>query len=129
MRGAGVAYYGGEVPFTFLQRCPIDPEQAPVRVSVRDAGAGPAVVLLHGGWGYEAYPFTAAIEALTPRHRVVAPDRVGYGGSGRPCRELPEGFHQRMAEETVLLLDRLGIARATLWGHSDGAVVAAWTAL
>ena len=30
----------------------------------------------------------------------------------------------RAAEETVALLDALGIDRAMLWGHSDGAVIA-----
>ncbi len=99
-----------------------------LRVHYRERGAGPAVVILHGGWGHEAYPFDAAIARLAPRHRVIVPDRVGYGGSGR-WRELPDRFHQRMAEETVLLLDALGIRSAALWGHSDGAVIAAWTAL
>ena len=92
-------------------------------VHVREAGAGPAVVLLHGGWGWEAYPFDVAAPAR--RHRVVAPDRVGYGRSGR-LAELPGGFHRAMAEETLLVLDALGIERAAFWGHSDGAVIAAW---
>jgi pimeloyl-ACP methyl ester carboxylesterase len=117
------------VPFTFLQHCPIDPEQVPARVHFRDAGAGPAVVLLHGGWGHDAYPFDDAVAALAPHRRAVVPDRIGYGQSGRPLRELPHRFHERMAEELVLLLDQLGIRSATLWGHSDGAVVAAWTAI
>ncbi|HEY6098368.1 MAG TPA: alpha/beta fold hydrolase, partial [Anaeromyxobacter sp.] len=90
---------------------------------VREAGSGPAVVLLHGGWGWEAFPFD--IGAVAARHRVVAPDRVGYGGSGR-LRDLPAGFHRAMAEETLLVMDALGVERAALWGHSDGAVIAAW---
>ncbi len=116
------------MPFTILPRCPIDPAQAPARVHVRDVGAGPAVVFLHGGWGYEAYPFDAAAQALAARYRVLAPDRVGYGRSGA-IRELPDGFHRRMAEETVLVLDALGVDGAALWGHSDGAVIAAWMAI
>lgn len=116
------------MPFTILQRCPIDPAQAPVRVHVRDLGAGPPVVLLHGGWGYEAYPFDAAARALADRYRVLAPDRVGYGRSGA-IRDLPDGFHVRMAEETALVLDALGVRSAALWGHSDGAVIAAWIAI
>ena len=31
-----------------------------------------------------------------------------------------------MAEETLLVMDALGIGQAALWGHSDGAVMAAW---
>jgi pimeloyl-ACP methyl ester carboxylesterase len=102
---------------------PVDPGRAPARLLVREAGAGPAVVLLHGGWGWEAYPFD--VGAVARRHRVVAPDRLGYGGSGRVA-ELPRGFHRAMAEETLLLMDALGIEQAALWGHSDGAVIAAW---
>lgn len=101
---------------------------SPGTVRVRDAGAGSAVVLLHGGWGYEAYPFDPAIEVLTTDHRVLAPDRLGYGRSD-PRLDLSRGFHLRMARETLAVLDALGIARAAFWGHSDGAVVAAWIGL
>ena len=100
----------------------------PARIHVREAGAGPAVLLLHGGWGYQAYPYDAAIAALATGHRVLVPDRTGYGRSGR-LRELPEGFHALMAEEAALVLGALGVERAGVWGHSDGAVVAAWLAL
>ncbi len=104
---------------------PVAPGRSPAEVHVREAGAGPAVVLLHGGWGWEAYPFD--VDGLAARHRVVAPDRVGYGRSGR-LAGLPRGFHRAMAEETLLVMDALGVERAALWGHSDGAVVAAWMA-
>lgn len=102
---------------------PVAPGRAPAEIRVREAGAGPAVVLLHGGWGWEAYPFD--VQAVAVRHRALAPDRVGYGGSGR-VPELPRGFHEKMARETLLVLDALGIERAALWGHSDGAVIASW---
>ncbi|WP_242346589.1 alpha/beta fold hydrolase [Anaeromyxobacter terrae] len=106
----------------------VEPGRAPLHVNVRERGRGPAVLLLHGGWGHEAYPFDAAVEALAPRHRVLVPDRIGYGASD-PLAELPRHFHEAMADETVALLDALGIERAALWGHSDGAVVAAWAAI
>jgi pimeloyl-ACP methyl ester carboxylesterase len=115
------------VPFSqrhvVIPASPVSPSRAPAEILVREAGAGPAVVLLHGGWGWEAYPFD--VGALAGHHRVVAPDRVGYGGSGR-LADLPHGFHRAMAEETLLVMDALGIERAALWGHSDGAVIAAW---
>jgi pimeloyl-ACP methyl ester carboxylesterase len=102
---------------------PVAPSRSPAGILVRQAGTGPAVVLLHGGWGWEAYPFDIA--AVARRHHVIAPDRVGYGGSGR-LADLPRGFHRAMAEETLLVMDALGIEQAALWGHSDGAVIAAW---
>jgi 3-oxoadipate enol-lactonase/4-carboxymuconolactone decarboxylase len=106
-----------------LPGTPVEPSRRPAEILVREAGAGPAVVLLHGGWGWEAYPFD--LGAVARRHRVVAPDRTGYGGSGR-LAELPGGFHRAMAEETLLVMDALGIDRAAVWGHSDGAVIAGW---
>jgi len=109
-----------------LPSSPLLPGTSPVEIHVRDAGAGPALVLLHGGWGWEAYPWDVA--ALAASRRVVAPDRVGYGGSGR-LADLPRGFHRLMAEETFLVLDALGIEEAAVWGHSDGSVIAAWMAL
>jgi pimeloyl-ACP methyl ester carboxylesterase len=109
-----------------IARSPVSGE--PARLLVREQGRGPAVAVLHGGWGYRVYPFDVQMEALAPRCRAVAPDRVGFGGSGR-IAELPEGFQALMARETMLALDALGIERAALWGHSDGAVVAAWCAI
>jgi pimeloyl-ACP methyl ester carboxylesterase len=100
----------------------------PSRLHVRDAGAGPAVALLHSGWGWEAYPFDAQVEALSGRFRVVAPDRTGYGASPELPR-VPDGYHALFARELLAVLDALGIGRVAIWGHSDGAVVAAWTAI
>jgi pimeloyl-ACP methyl ester carboxylesterase len=113
------------MPIVELPSTPVAPGRSPARIHVREAGRGPAVVVLHGGWGYEAYPFDAAIEALAPRHRVIAPDRTGYGRSGPPA-PLARGFHRAMAEETFAVMDALGIGEASLWGHSDGAVIAGW---
>ncbi len=86
-------------------------------------GAGTPLLFLHGGWGYEIYPFDRQIAALAETHRIVIPDRTGYGGSG-VLRTQHADFHQRAAEETLALLDALGIDRPFLWGHSDGAVIA-----
>ncbi len=116
------------MPFTLLPRSPVVPGRTPVRLHHRERGEGPAVLVLHGGWGYEAYPFDRVLSELARSHRAVAPDRVGYGRSDR-IPDLPDGFHRAMAEETALTLDALGVEAAALWGHSDGAVVAAWTAI
>jgi pimeloyl-ACP methyl ester carboxylesterase len=100
----------------------------PARIYYREAGAGTPLVFLHGGWGYEVYPFDRAIEALRGRFRILIPDRSGYGRS-TPLTKLPADFHQRAAIETARFLDALNIERAVLWGHSDGAVIAALLAL
>jgi 3-oxoadipate enol-lactonase len=111
-----------------LALSPVHPEGGPIRLRYRTAGEGPPVLLLHGGWGEAGYPWDDVAAALATKHRVIALDRAGYGGSD-PVPELPEGFHRAMAEETLAALDALGIDEAALWGHSDGAVVAAWAAL
>lgn len=99
-----------------------------MRVHYRDAGAGPPMLILHGGWGYDIYPFDRQLAALTADHRIVMPDRTGYGGSGRLERQETD-FHQRAAEETLAVMDALGLERPVLWGHSDGAVIALRLAL
>lgn len=99
-----------------------------MRIHYRDVGVGPAVVILHGGWGYEIYPFDRQIANLSDDHRVIIPDRSGYGGSGRlDAQEID--FHSRAAAETFAVLDALDLDRPVLWGHSDGAVVAILMAL
>jgi pimeloyl-ACP methyl ester carboxylesterase len=100
----------------------------PARIYYREADAGFPLLFLHGGWGYEVYPFDRAIEALSQRYRILIPDRSGYGRS-TPIAKLPADFHQRAALETVRFLDALNIGRPVLWGHSDGAVIAALLAL
>jgi pimeloyl-ACP methyl ester carboxylesterase len=120
------------MPYADLHRSPSAHGAGPARVHYRERGPGtgaaPAVLLLHGGWGHDVYPFDAQLAALAPRFRAVAPDRLGYGRSGR-LAGLDDGFHLRMAEETFLLMDALGLRQAALWGHSDGSVVAAWMAI
>lgn len=94
----------------------------------RDVGGGnPPIVILHGGWGYDFYPYDDAIAGL--RRHFVIPDRSGYGQSLPTRTELPDDFHAMYARETEGLLDTLGIGRCVLWGHSDGAVIAIHMAL
>jgi pimeloyl-ACP methyl ester carboxylesterase len=70
------------------------------------------------------YPIDRQIEALSGRVRFLIPDRSGYGRSTRLPRQMSTDFHRRAAKETLLVLNALGIERAVLWGHSDGAVIA-----
>jgi len=112
-----------DVAFAEIPSSPLAPSVSPVRIHYRDVGEGPPIVFLHGGWGYEIYPFDRQIETLGSRRRIVIPDRSGYGGSGS-LRVLPTDFHRRAMEETRAVIDALGIERPVLWGHSDGAIIA-----
>jgi pimeloyl-ACP methyl ester carboxylesterase len=116
------------MPFVHIPSSPLAPGITPVRIRYRDAGVGTPLVLLHGGWGYEIYPFGRQIDALTGGQRIVIPDRSGYGGS-LPIHDLAPDFHQRAAQETRAVIDALDLSRPMLWGHSDGAIVALLLAL
>jgi len=98
---------------------------SPVEIYYRDEGEGLPLVLLHGGWGYSLNPFNRQIEKLREELRSICPDRSGYGRSTHLVGDLPTDFHYRAASETLTFMDSLEIERAFLWGHSDGAVIAA----
>ena len=115
------------MPFASLQSSPLVPGVSPVKIYYRDEGEGLPLVLLHGGWGYSLNPFNRQTEKLRDQFRVIGPDRSGYGRSTHldDVGDLPTDFHYRAASETLSLMDSLDIERAFLWGHSDGAVIAA----
>jgi pimeloyl-ACP methyl ester carboxylesterase len=100
-----------------------------VRIHYREAGAGKTVVFLHGGWGYGYYPIDAQIAAFGGQRRFVIPDRTGYGDSSQVNGAMGMDFHRRAAEEMRAFLEAAGIAKCELWGHSDGAVIAAMMGL
>jgi pimeloyl-ACP methyl ester carboxylesterase len=112
------------VPFAQLAASPLLPDRRPIDVHYREHGAadGTPLLILHGGWGYAYYPFDTQVAAL-PDHRIVIPDRTGYGRSAH-IRELPARFHHAAAVEHEALLDALAIERCAIWGHSDGAIIA-----
>jgi pimeloyl-ACP methyl ester carboxylesterase len=116
------------LPLINIDESPLAPSLSPVEIHYRDAGIGAPLLFLHGGWGYQIYPFDRQIEAFGEHFRILIPDRTGYGRSMR-LGHVPADFHRRAAIETVSLLDALHIDRAVLWGHSDGAVIAAMIGL
>jgi len=110
--------------FANIDESPLAPGIGSVEIHYRESGSGTPLVFLHGGWGYEIYPFDRQIEVFGDRCRILIPDRTGYGRSMR-LSQVPTDFHARAAVETMRLLDALHIERPVLWGHSDGAVIAA----
>ena len=91
-----------------------------------DVGDGPAVVLVHG------FPTSSSlwrpfVPALAARHRVIAPDLLGYGDSEKPERadltiEAQSGYVRE-------LLSEIGIAEFAVVGHDVGGGVAQVLAL
>ncbi len=86
-----------------------------------ERGDGPPLVLVHGFLGSTAN-FDDVIERLAPYRRVVALDLPGFGYSDRPL-DIDLSL-TAMAELLSAALDRLGIERAAVLGHSMGGVIA-----
>jgi pimeloyl-ACP methyl ester carboxylesterase len=90
-----------------------------LRVRYVRKGTGPAVVLIHG-FGSSVYTWKDVLPALAADHDVVAIDLPGFGGS-----TIPRPLDGASYPAVVLgVMDRLGIARASLAGHSLGGAVA-----
>jgi len=117
------------VPTLELPQSPHASGAKPVTIHYREFGRGKPLVILHGGWGYGLYPFDRQIAEFENSFRILVPDRSGYGHSTQVSGEMPLDFHHRAALETFSFLEALGIESATLWGHSDGSVIAAMMGL
>ncbi|GAA3437050.1 alpha/beta fold hydrolase [Kutzneria kofuensis] len=98
-------------------------------IFLAETGAGPAVVLLHGGGpGASGVPtYKANIDVLAKQFRVIVPDLPGYGRSSKTIdQEDPFGS---LADAVRGVLDALGIDSATLVGNSYGGSAALRLAL
>jgi len=84
------------------------------------SGDGPPIVLIHGfGGDLNTWMFTQP--ALAERHRTIAFDLPGHGGSSR---KVGAGDVAALTEAIAGALAALGIGRAHLVGHSLGGTVA-----
>ncbi len=89
--------------------------------------ASHTVVLLHG-FGASTFSWSGVGPALAARgYRVIAIDRTGFGLTQRPVPPFggwsggsPYSFAAQ-ADQASTLLTRLGVKRATVVGHSQGA--------
>jgi pimeloyl-ACP methyl ester carboxylesterase len=85
-------------------------------------GTGPALVLLHG-IGSNADSFAGLLPRLPADWRVLAWNMPGYGASPPLAEQWP--LAADYARALAGLLDRLGLDRVLLAGHSLGALVGA----
>ncbi|OBA77095.1 alpha/beta hydrolase [Mycobacterium sp. 1554424.7] len=90
------------------------------RIAYRDAGDGPAVLLIHGMAGSSA-TWHAIIPQLSKKYRVIAPDLLGHGMSAKPRGDYSLGAFAVFLRD---LLDELGVDRATVVGQSLGGGIA-----
>ena len=92
-------------------------------VHVVERGQGDPIVLVHGFAGSTLDWEATVLDPLARDHRVVAIDLLGMGFSARD-NDLAYGY-DLWAGQLLAVMDALGIARATLVGHSLGGAVVA----
>jgi pimeloyl-ACP methyl ester carboxylesterase len=92
-----------------------------VRLHYVEAGRGDPVILIHG-WNGSTFNYRYTIPELAQHFRVIAPDLKGYGFSERP----KHGDYSLSGQVELVrgLMDRLGIERAAVVGHSMGGDIA-----
>ncbi|PKN14212.1 MAG: 2-hydroxy-6-oxo-2,4-heptadienoate hydrolase, partial [Deltaproteobacteria bacterium HGW-Deltaproteobacteria-24] len=89
-----------------------------------DLGQGELIMFIHGsGPGVSAYAnWRGSMPVLAEKFRVIAPDMVGFGYTDRP-----EGITYNMdtwVQQTIDLMDALGIEKTNLVGNSFGGALA-----
>jgi pimeloyl-ACP methyl ester carboxylesterase len=122
--GGGAWLYTPDKPRSTLEAKYATPpsqfiEAAGVRLHVRDTGVktAPAVILLHG-FGMSLHTWDGWAQALEANFRVVRLDLPGFGLTGID----PSGDYTdvRMLEVIAAVMDKLGLARASIAGNSMG---------
>ncbi len=95
-----------------------------VRIRYVDAGAGPAVVLVHGFTGdiERSWVNTGVLPDLARDHRVLALDLRGHGRSDKPHD--PRAYDE-IALDVIRLLDHLKIEKSHVVGYSLGGIIVA----
>jgi pimeloyl-ACP methyl ester carboxylesterase len=84
-------------------------------------GDGSPLVLLHGGMLNIELSFADLIPELATSHRVIALEAQGHGRTADIERPITPAA---LAADVVGLLDHLGLDRAHVLGHSQGAATA-----
>ncbi|MHA6644928.1 alpha/beta fold hydrolase [Mesorhizobium sp. A623] len=100
-------------------------EKAPDGTAYLRAGAGEAIVFVHGV-GMNAAIWQPQIDRLKSRYDVIAIDMLGHGASPLPPEQASLSDYAR---QVIHLLDHLGLDRASVVGHSMGALVVQEVAL
>jgi pimeloyl-ACP methyl ester carboxylesterase len=85
-----------------------------MNLHVEDTGGSGVPVVLHHGLGCDSTVWSAQVEHLRKRHRVVAFDARGHGSSPRS----PEYTIAALAEDLNGVVTRLALPKFWLVGHS-----------
>jgi pimeloyl-ACP methyl ester carboxylesterase len=85
-----------------------------------DVGSGPVVVLLHG-LGDRKESWLPVVPALSKNYRVLAPDQIGFGKSGKPLLDYTVQTYVDFLDQ---FLRELNIEKFDLVGESLGGWIA-----
>ena len=91
-----------------------------IRMYFEVHGQGPPLVLLHGGFG-STQDWTPYLAELGKKFRLILIDQEAHGRTsnrGGPLR------YEQMVEDTHALLMKLKLTQVSLYGYSDGGIVA-----
>lgn len=103
--------HGVAVAATLLSGRLMEIETKRGRFEVLEQGRGTPLVLVHG-FPFAAASWSAELEALAPRMRVVAPSMRGFGASA----PLETTSIDAMADDVAAVLDALGISEPVVLG-------------
>jgi len=90
-----------------------------------EMGRGYPLVLLHGILDSHR-TWRRAAPLLAPHFRVIMPDLIGHGYSGRPDASYTLSYH---ADVIAAWMQAIGVERAHICGHSLGGGIAQWLLL
>ncbi len=98
-----------------------------------ETGAGPPLVLLHGGfvstspmWDSAPVAYQQHLAVLAERFRVIAPDTRGSGRTRHDGRPMSMNL---LADDVAALIEALGLDRPAVCGFSEGGMTATILAL
>jgi pimeloyl-ACP methyl ester carboxylesterase len=106
-----------DAPVVADRRVDVDGHQ----IHYLETGTGPAVVLVHG-LGADTRVWRLTLPALAAHFHVLALDQLGFGQSDKPQIPYRVGT---LSDSLLGFLDRVGVSKASLVGHSLGGWVTA----
>ncbi|MBI4884765.1 MAG: alpha/beta hydrolase, partial [Actinobacteria bacterium] len=99
-----------------------------IDIAYTEAGDGPPLILLHGGfvstgpaWADNPVAYVGQMSTLAKHFRVIAPDTRGSGATVHPGGT---ASYTLLADDVLALIDALGLDRPLVAGFSDGAAIA-----
>jgi pimeloyl-ACP methyl ester carboxylesterase len=98
------------------------------RIAYECSGAGPALMLLHGGGNSrQVWHEAGYVKRLQDNFTIIAPDLRGHGESGMPI-EPADYTVDKMMQDILAVADACGVEQFTIWGFSFGGKVGRYLA-